>query len=200
MKMSIEYFLSDTLHMRDREAIKKLSSCGEVRHLKKNRILFHQDDPPSHMAFLLNGIMRSFIFDLKGMDLTECFDYEFGWPVVPSVPMTAPASVNIEASVDSELILFPVADIMEFISKNSEVAQIYHSLMCSCVQKHVRLTRALNQFTAAQRYEWFLSEYAALNGRISNKDIASFLNMSPVTLSHIRKEYRLKQNMLSEDC
>lgn len=188
MHMSVEQFLREVLELQDCTVIKKLSDCGQIIHLKKKEILYYQGYKPDSLAFLIDGIMRAFVFDEGGSDSTECFDYKLGWPVVPSIPMDAPASVNIEASVDSDLLLFPIADIMELIHTNVEITQLYNSMMCKSMQKYVQLTRAITQYTAAQRYEWFLSEYAALDGRVSHKDIASFLNMSPVTLSNVRKK------------
>ena len=38
-----------------------------------------------------------------------------------------------------------------------------------------------------QRYQWFLSAYPGLIDRVSHKYIASLLNMTPVTLSKIRR-------------
>ncbi len=186
--VTIEKFLSDFLKIQDGNVRKELSDCGEIRHLKKGKILFYQSYEPEYIAFLLRGIMRSFVINERGGDSTECFDYEFGCPVVPSLPMNAPASVNIEAETDSELILFPIEPVVKLINTNIEVAKIYNALMCRSMQKYVCLSRVLNQYTAAERYAWFLSEYAELQGRVSNKNIASFLNMTPVTLSYIRRK------------
>lgn len=191
-------FCAKSLQIKDINTIKFLENRGLVVHLKKNEILFHQDFKPEYVAFLLDGIMRAFIFDDKGSTLTDCFDYKYGWPVVPSVPMDAPASVNIEACVESTLILFPVEDIVKLINTNMEIAQIYNSLMVRSVQKHVELTRVLLQKDAAQRYQWFLSEYAEIEGRVYDKHIASFLHMTPPMLCNIKNEWK-KQKRKRED-
>ncbi|MFR8012302.1 MAG: Crp/Fnr family transcriptional regulator [Clostridia bacterium] len=182
--------LTEKLHINDYNIITLLEKSSSIIHLKKNEILFHQDFKPEYIAFLINGIMRSFIFDDKGATFTDCFDYEYGWPVVPSVPMNAPASVNIEACVESSLILFPVEDIVKLIDTNMEISRIYNSLMIKSVQKHVELTRALLQKDAAQRYQWFLSEYAEIEDKVDDKYIASFLHMTPVTLCRIKRDLK----------
>lgn len=194
MNNIIYKFLTESLRIQDRNVIKTLEERGSIVHLRKNEILFHQNFKPEYIAFLLDGIMRAFVFDEKGSTLTECFDYKYGWPVVPSVPMDAPASVNIEASVDSTLILFPIEDIVKLINTDIEIAQIYNSLMVKSVQKHVELTRALLQKDATQRYQWFLSEYAEIVGRVYDKHIASFLHMAPVTLCDIKNECKKQNN------
>lgn len=43
---------------------------------------------------------------------------------------------------------------------------------------------------AKERYNWFLREYKDLIDRVSHRHVASFLNMTPVTLSRLRKEFR----------
>lgn len=187
MEVSIEQFLTDVLHIESSAAVKRLSKCGQICHLKQKEILFYQGEVPQYIAFLLNGIMRSFVLNEKGEDATECFDFQLGWPVVPSIPITAPASVNVEASVDSDIILLPVADVWELVSTDINVSHLYNLLLCQSVAKYVEFTRALMHYAAPQRYEWFLQAYGAINGKVSSKEIASFLNMSPVTLSKIRK-------------
>lgn len=190
MNNTIYRFLTENLLIQDFNIVKMLEDRGLVVHLKKNEILFHQDFKPEYIAFLLDGIMRAFIFDDNGSTLTDCFDYKYGWPVVPSVPMDAPASVNGEACVESTLILFPVEDIVKLINTNMEIARIYNSLMVNSVQKHVELTRALLQKDAAQRYQWFLSEYAEIEAKVDDKYIASFLHMTPVTLCKIKRKLK----------
>lgn len=190
MNNIIYRFLTENLLIQDFNIVKMLEDRGLVVHLKKNEILFHQDFKPEYIAFLLDGIMRAFIFDDNGSTLTDCFDYKYGWPVVPSVPMDAPASVNVEACVESTLILFPVEDIVKLINTNMEIARIYNSLMVNSVQKHVELTRALLQKDAAQRYQWFLSEYAEIEAKVDDKYIASFLHMTPVTLCKIKRKLK----------
>lgn len=190
MNNIIYRFLIKSLHITDENIIKTIGKRGSIVRLKKNEILFHQDFKPEYIAFLIDGIMRAFIFDEKGSTLTDCFDYKYGWPIVPSVPMDAPASVNIEASTDSTLVLFPIEDIVKLINTNIEIAQIYNSLMVKSVQKHVELTRILLLKDAAQRYQWFLSEYAEINDKVDDKYIASFLHMTPVTLCKIKRELK----------
>ena len=40
------------------------------------------------------------------------------------------------------------------------------------------------------RYQWFLKKYPGLIDEVSNKHIASFLGMTPVTLSRLRQKLK----------
>ena len=41
-----------------------------------------------------------------------------------------------------------------------------------------------------ERYQWFRQAYPGLSEKISNRYIASFLNMTPVTLSRLKQELK----------
>lgn len=193
IKSKIEHFLREFLKIENENVVKKLAENGEIIHLKAKEVLFCQGCKPEYMCFLLSGIMRSFVINENGVDLTECFDFKEGCPVVPSIPINAPASVNVEANVDSVLLAFPVEIIWEFMNTDVTISQMYNMALCYSMQKYVQFTRVLIKSDATERYKWFLSEHSELNGKVSCKDIASYLNMSPVTLSNIKK--KLNENL-----
>lgn len=190
IEKQIEQFVTDCLQIENQKIVKKLVDCGEICEIKEKEVLFCQGCKPDKMVFLIKGIMRSFVINENGVDLTECFDFQDGCPVVPSIPINAPASVNVEASVDSVLLTFPIDVIWELMSTDVNISQMYNMALCYSMQKYVQFTRVLIKSDATERYKWFLSEYSELNGKVRNKDIASFLNISPVTLSNIKKKLK----------
>lgn len=123
--------------------------------------------------------------------MTDCFDYQFGSPIVAGLPLDAPASINIETLTECDLLLCPIAAVNELLKSDVTVAQMYNTLLVSSMKKHLEPTTLLTQYPATQRYQWFLSEYEGLKEKVNDKYIASFLNMSHVTLSRIRGELRL---------
>ena len=48
------------------------------------------------------------------------------------------------------------------------------------------LKTMLHKCSAQERYQWFLKNYPGLIDQVTNKYIASFLRMSPVTLSRLK--------------
>lgn len=56
------------------------------------------------------------------------------------------------------------------------------------------MKQVLAQCTALQRYQWFLEEYPGIIDQVNNKYIASFLGMTPVSLSRLRRELRGRQD------
>ncbi len=55
---------------------------------------------------------------------------------------------------------------------------------------HWEIKTMICRNNAMQRYQWFLKTYPRLVDRISNKHVASFLGITPVTLSRLRRTLR----------
>ena len=70
---------------------------------------------------------------------------------------------------------------------------MHYKLLLNSANRHRDLKIAIYQYTAMQRYQWFLREYPGLIDQIGHKYIASLLNMTPVTLSKIRKIMRERE-------
>ena len=83
----------------------------------------------------------------------------------------------------------------ELMKEHPELVLIRQKLLILSAQRHRDLKIVAYQYTAAQRYQWFLKNYPGLIDRIHHKYIASLLNMTPVTLSRIRRE--LKENVMA---
>ena len=63
-------------------------------------------------------------------------------------------------------------------------------MLQQALRTHWEIRTMLCQHTAMERYQWFLQTYPALADRVSNKYIASFLGLTPVTLSRLRRALR----------
>lgn len=196
MSQEVKKFLVDNMLLDDDRLIGELEEIGEVQHLKRNSLLYHQNQKPEFLTFLLDGIIRGYILNSNGEDITECFEYKFGAPLVPSLPLDAPSIIYMEALTDSSIIQFPIDNIVELIKTNVEVSRKYNDLLVQSMQKHLQLTKILSRCTVSERYQWFLSEYPELYGKVSDKCIASFLNTSTVQLSRVKKDLGMSKRYI----
>lgn len=126
------------------------------------------------------------MLDLNGKDITDCIMFRCGDPVVPDNDFTQPASITLEVLTDCEVVTLPLATVIHMLDNYPSMVKLYHRLLSLSTNLHRGLKVATYQYTAAQRYEWFLKEYPGLIDQISHKYIASLLNMTPVTLSKMR--------------
>ena len=81
----------------------------------------------------------------------------------------------------------PIADIQRLLGQYEQLQQLYHQLLLDSFARHWRSKPpcAAARHTATT-YQWFLEKYPGLIDQIHHRSIASFLGMTPVTLSRQR--------------
>lgn len=184
--MQLFDFYKNVLQITEDAAIEEAIKATEIKVLRRGDYLMRAGELPTHMCFLMKGIIRGIMLDLNGKDITDCIMFRCGDPVMPDNDITQPASITLEALVDSEIVSIPMTTVADMLNKYPSVSELYRRLLVLSVNLHRGLKIATYQYTAAQRYEWFLREYPGLIDQISHKYIASLLNMTPVTLSKMR--------------
>ncbi len=190
----IQDFYTKVLQISERELVEKLSNLTEIKHLEKGELLIREGETQTHLYFLLNGLLRGYFLDMNGRDITDCFGAQRGSPAVPCLTVDAPASINIEALENSDMISLPAAQVMELMESHPCLIKIYNQYLQTSLEYHWQIKSAVYQYTAMQRYQWFLKTYPGLISRVKKKYIASFLRITPVTLSRLRKELRDNPN------
>ncbi len=187
MNLLIQEFLTQILPADEPSVLEPLLKMARPRHFHKKELLLAEGETPTEIIFIQKGIFRGFFYNVSGKDVTDCFCYRFGEPAVPSLPLDAPANVSMESLTESETVSFPAAPLAEFLSRSSFALRMYNKLLLESLSHHVEVKKMLYQYTAAQKYAWFLEKYPGLDEVIGDKYIASFLGVTPVTLSRSRK-------------
>lgn len=185
--MKLYDFYRDVLQLKESALIEEAVKETEIKVFKRGEYLIRMGEAPMEMCFLMKGIVRGFILDMNGKDMTDCIIFRCGNPVMPDNDFTQPASITLEALTDCEILCIPISVVVHLLGKYPSLAELYQKLLLFSANLHRDLKIATYQYTAAQRYQWFLQKYPGLIDQISHKYIASLLNMTPVTLSKIRK-------------
>ena len=100
--------------------------------------------------------------------------------------MTASFPINFEAVTDCVLLSIPTQLLAEQFQQSAELQQLYSSYLLEKLKLERELKLLLGISSAMERYQWFLRRYPELADVVSIKHIASFLCMSPVSLSRLR--------------
>ena len=182
MSIITDDFYRNVFHLKDENLIQELVSATEIRHLKKGEFVVRIGEVQNDVYFLETGIARGYFLDVNGKDVTDCFAFQCGTAAVSfgQLEVDVPSSMTIEMLEDGRFFCVPI----------SVVIRLQKHLLIVAMKAHWELKRVLNSCTAVQRYQWFLEEYPGLIDRVSNKYIASFLGMTPVTLSRLRRNLR----------
>lgn len=190
--MKIQDFYVDTLGITDARLAQVLTKNSQIKFIKKGDILQHVGSKSTELYFLVNGLLRGFLLDAKGKEVTDCFIHAHGAPVVSSIDLGEPSLLSIEALEDSELIAISFSVVLPLVCSNMELVTLYNRLLSNSLKMHWENKTALVQYTATERYQWFLENYPGLIERINHGYIASFLGITPVSLSRVRRLLRYK--------
>lgn len=185
-------FYRNVFRLRDKNLIQELVSATEIKCLKKGEFVVRIGEVQNDVYFLEAGIARGYFLDINGKDVTDCFGFQCGTAVVSfgQLELNNPSSMTIEMLEDGRFFCVPISTVIELQDNYLEVTMLYNQLLIKALNEHWRLKQMLNSCTATQRYQWFLEEYPGLINKVKNKYIASFLGMTPVTLSRLRRTLR----------
>ena len=163
------------------------------KKIRKNQYLLQEGDVAKHAAFVERGALRAYSVDEKGSEHIIQFAFE-GWTIsdMYSFMTGDPATYNIDALEDSELVLISKAAQDEILKQIPEY-EVYTRLQITgaymAMQK--RLTSMLSQ-TLEERYINLTNLYPTLIQRVPQRMIASYMGLTPETLSRVRRKIKDK--------
>lgn len=190
MNTSVRDFFQTRIDVKGEEALAELEEITEVIQMKRGDILLKQGEIAEKVFFQGDGIMRGFFLDEEGREHTECFTWKFDLPAMPSGDLAAPSPLTMEALSEGTLYAIPIPPLFELLHRNEELMETYNRLMIASMELHYKIKRVFYQYDTKQRYEWFEKTFPNLLGKVELRYVASFLNMTPETLSRVRKEMK----------
>lgn len=185
--MCIRDFYGEVLGVQDTGLLEILDAKTQIRHFKKGELLVREGSDPVEFHFLLQGVMRGFFIDPDGHDITDCIVFQCGSPLAANFELGAPAAMSVEALTVCDTLLLPVTVVEDLVQRYPELLTVYNRFLRQSLQYHWQAKKVLYQCCAMQRYEWFLMTFPELENVVKSKHIASFLGITPVTLSRLRR-------------
>jgi CRP-like cAMP-binding protein len=182
----IEDYSSLTLTDKEKELIK---DAYKLKRLRKRQYFLQEGDICKYTGFIIKGAMRMFSVDHKGHEHIVRFGMENWWiGDYESFMMLTPSKYNIEALEDMELLIITSAHQQELSLKVPAVGEMMRTLdRRSNIATQNRVHAAIS-LTAEERYQNLTDTYPAFIQRFPQSMIASYLGISPETLSRVRKQ------------
>jgi len=163
------------------------------KNLKKHQFLLNEGDVCRFVAFVNSGCLRQYKIDNKGTEHVIQFAIEDWWiSDLHSFLTGLPADTNIDALQDSEILLLEKSAREELLDNCPKMERFFRLLIeANHVANYLRIADTLSA-SAEERYLKFIQTYPKLFEQISQNQIASFLGITPQSLSRIRKELSQK--------
>ena len=166
----------------------QIQSFIQTKELSKNEFLLKQGDVCSHFFFVEKGLLRMYALNEEGKENILQFGTE-GWIVSDrgSVYFQEPSTYYIDAVEDTLVIMLDE----RFIDQVSKVNSGFRKQNEHLLQNHIRhLYKRISQLlgaSAKSRYLDFVSMYPDIMLRVPQWMIASYLGITPESLSRVRK-------------
>jgi CRP-like cAMP-binding protein len=164
------------------------------KKLRRKQYLLQQDEVCKYTAFVEKGLLRSYTIDEKGYEHIVQFAPE-GWWVsdIYSFLTSEPSIYNIDAYEDSEVLLLNNVSFESMLEKVPKMERYFRLLTQNAlVAMQRRLVASLSQ-TAEEKYSSLVTTYPDIIQKVPQHMIASYLGITPETLSRIRRQILLRK-------
>jgi CRP-like cAMP-binding protein len=173
----------------DEEQSGIMKSLFIPKKIRKRQYVLNAGDVCQYITFVEKGLLRSFTVDDDGNEHVVQFAIE-GWWIsdMASFVSGENALYNIEALEDSELLHLRKQSMEELLDKVPAMERYFRILMQNNIVALQRRVIAYMSLSAEEKYLKLLEIAPDIMTRASQQHIASYLSITPETLSRVRKK------------
>ena len=145
-------------------------------------------EPATHAVFVTSGCLRVYTLDAHGREhIVQFVPEEWWWSDSASLMTGAPSQYFAQAIEPAELLLIDPPSHRRLLHELPAFADSYSAgIQRHNAAKDQRILSALSA-SAEERYTAFVTRYPSMVQRVPQWMLASYLGLSPETLSRIRK-------------
>jgi CRP-like cAMP-binding protein len=164
------------------------------KNIRKRQFLLQEGDVCKQMAFVNDGCLREYTIDHKGEEHVIQFAIRDWWVSdLTSYLDGSPSTHNIDALQDSEVLVLGREARDNLLEAVPIMERFFRLLLESnYVASRRRINYSLTA-SAEERYIAFMNIYPQLVEQVPQQYIASYLGITPQSLSRIRKELSQKR-------
>lgn len=163
------------------------------RTLNAGHTLLRIGEPARHVWWIRQGLLRFYFLSPEGLERNKSFHAEGAWVGSGMPPRSTPSPYAIEALEDTELLELSYASLEDAIARFPAIETVHAEALGWTFSEQVAREAELLSEDAASRYARFLRERPALAARLPLHHIASYLGITNVALSRIRRRLGLTQ-------
>lgn len=159
------------------------------KKLNKKEVLLRNGETCKTENFIVKGCLRTYTIDENGFEHILMFGIEDWWVGdLYSFLTNTPSQYVIDALEDTELLQISRPNLEKLYKSVPALERFFRLLIQNAyIAQQQRVNQNLSQ-TAEQRYLAFVAKYPEHLQRIPQKHIASYLGITPVFLSMLRKK------------
>ncbi len=187
MQVLIDYF--NSLSPISKDAAEAVSKLVHVVSLKK----YSELQPIGHTCktiyFLKKGVARIYYFK-DDTDITESFSFENSIVVrYESLFNGQPSRKAIQVLEDSDVVSINAPKFFQLFDAFPDLEKVFNAIIRQALIDNICRLESIQFHSAEERYNALINEQPDVIKRVPLKYIASFLGITPVSLSRIRASH-----------
>ncbi|MCB0538558.1 MAG: Crp/Fnr family transcriptional regulator [Bacteroidetes bacterium] len=184
----LKYYLQINTGIDDKE-IEKIFSCFKLRTIKRNTILLSEGEICKEFYFVDSGCIRTYYITKQGHEKTRyvAFDGSIATSLSSFISQK-PSFEFIDTIEHSELYVISHRNFYQLVSDYPQWEKFYRMLLEMAYLYQNKKIENLVTLSAKQRYDKLMSENPIYIQRLSNKILASYLDITQETLSRMKSK------------
>ncbi|WP_438965970.1 Crp/Fnr family transcriptional regulator [Flavobacterium sp.] len=159
----------------------------ELNHYKAKTVLLNAGEVAKYSYFVKSGILRSFTINDNIVEHVLQFACEDWWiGDMYSLISQKPGNLFIEVNEDAEVALLSKENQEELYHKIPKLERFFRILTENSLVAHQERLMDNLSLTAEERFEKFCSKYPSLIQKVPQKQIASYIGVTPEFFSKMK--------------
>ena len=186
MTEKLRYYLRASADIDDKQT-EKIISCFKFKNVKKNAILLSEGEICKELYFVNSGCIRTYYITNQGHEKTRYIAFENSIATSISSFISQQKSFEFVGALEnSGLSVISHKDFYQLVSEIPEWEKFYRTLLETAYLFQNKKIEHLVTLSAKQRYETLMTGNPRYIERISNKILASYLDITQETLSRLK--------------
>lgn len=175
------------------ESANKIIDLARIEHFKKNDFLAIAGVKQKYFYIIKSGIVRSYYIDKNGKTHIRNFFIKMNTSGdIGSLISDTPANLNYDCLSDCEVYVISYKKFIDLVNNDHQIAKFYGKVLAKVVLLFEAKIYDLSILNATERYLKLKKEIPNIENLIQQYHIASYLNITPIQLSRIRKKFYSK--------
>jgi CRP-like cAMP-binding protein len=160
----------------------------EIAEYRKGDLLEHQGSTEMEQFFILDGILKRVVANAEGKEMILRFAAETDMDTSYAAwRLKTPVPYSIVAVTKARVAKLSMLHWVEFLDLHPEVKARFEYEVMKLMSEVMAHTITLHLLDAPGRLARFQRKHRDYVGRIPNKELASYLNLTPETLSRLKQ-------------
>lgn len=180
-------YLSSQLSL-DKEIAQQIEGFFTFVQFEAGKEIIRMGAKTDSMYLILKGFVRAFYIDENGSEITKCFAKENEWFGFYSYLSDEPSPFFVETLEKTEAAVIKTSSIRTLCQKMPALAQNVSDLVNQAYLQTDKKAYNFASKEAKERYIDFVRENPEIIRRAKQEHIASYLGITPSSLSRLKRE------------